>query len=71
MSRYRLLKRMLHAKGYNLPEVAELLGMSASSVSRRFRAVEPFNSDEMYTLMDAACADYGMMNELFPKGGIK
>lgn len=71
MSRYRLLKRMLHANGYNLPEIAELLGMSASSVSRRFRAVEPFNSDEMYTLMDAVYADYAQMSELFPRGGIK
>jgi transcriptional regulator with XRE-family HTH domain len=71
MSRYRLLKRMLHAKGYNLPEVAELLGMSASSVSRRFRAIEPFNSDEMYVLMDAANAPYAEMHTIFPKRGIE
>lgn len=71
MNRFRLLRGMLHGRGYNQPEVAELLGLSVSSVSNRYRGKTPWTLDEMYTLMDAVNADYAQMSELFPKGGIK
>ena len=64
------LKRRLHKNGYNLPEVAELLNMSKTSVSRRYRALEPWSLDEMYVLMDAINAPYTELHTIFPKGGL-
>lgn len=67
---YRMLKGMLHAYGYNLPEVADLLGISEASVSRRYRNVEPWRITEMYALMDAINAPYTELHTIFPKGGL-
>ena len=68
---FRKLKRMLHRNGYNLPEVAELLNISKTSVSRRYRCIEPWSLDEMYVLMDAVNAPYAEMHTIFPKRGIE
>lgn len=69
--RYRRLQGFLHAHGLYQEDVADLLGISVSSVSRRYRAIEPWRVDEMYALLDAVEAPYSQMSVLFPRGGIE
>lgn len=67
---YVRLKGLLKSFGFEQSDVAKLLDTSVSSVSRRYRAVEPWDIDQIYKLMDAIHEPYENISEFFPRGGI-
>lgn len=67
---YLFLAGRLKQLGLRKCDLANMLGVSATSVSNRFTGATPWSIDEMYKIMDICQAPAEQLHIYFPKGGI-
>lgn len=67
---YRVLRRELKEAGLDTAYLAQRMGRSASYVNLRFRAVYPWDQDDMYQIMDLLHLDYDQIPVVFPLKGM-
>ena len=67
---YRYLSGKLRQLDIRHKDLANILDMSAASVSHRFVGRIPWSIEEMYQIMDLIKAPYDQLHIYFPKGGI-
>lgn len=66
---YNYLRGRLKQLGYLDRDLCDVLGVTASGVSRRMTNKTPWNIDEMYTLLELCRDKPENMHLYFPKDG--
>lgn len=70
-TRHRRLRGALQAVGWSHTEVADVLGISATSVSNKMRGKYPWTIDEAWQIMDIiGISAPDMLGLLFPPEGV-
>lgn len=67
---YRVLRRELKEAGLDTAYLAQLMGRSPSYINQRFRAVYPWDQDDIYRIMDLLHLDYEQIPVVFPLKGM-
>lgn len=67
---YKILRDLLRQNEITSEILAEELGIQVSTVSRKLNDHTPWNSDQMYAILELIGEKPARMHEIFPKNGI-